>query len=129
MRVLLSACACAPYGGSELEIGWRWALEVARAGHHVWVLTREGHREAIERGLDALEPLPRLRFAYYDPPRWLLGLLAGRLGIRARYWFWQRGAHEVARELCRRVEFDRVHHVTWQAIRYPTRMGDLGLRC
>ena len=126
MRVLLSACACAPYGGSELEIGWRWALEVARAGHEVCVLTRQGHQTAIERALQELEPLPLLRFAYYDPPRWLLRLLGGGLGVRLRYWLWQRGAHAAARELCRNTRFDRVHHVTWQAMRYPSRMGDLG---
>ncbi len=125
MRVLLSACACAPFGGSELEIGWRWALEVARAGHEVWVLTRRGHQPAIERALQELEPLPLLQFAYYDPPRWLLRLLGGSLGIRLRYWLWQRGAHASARELCRRTQFDRVHHVTWQAMRYSSRMGDL----
>ncbi len=41
MRVLLSAYACEPNRGSEAEVGWRWALELAAGGGgDVWVITR-----------------------------------------------------------------------------------------
>ena len=127
MNVLVSACACAPGVGSELEIGWRWSLEIARLGHQVWVITRTAHRTAIEIELARLGPIPNLQFVYHDPPSWCLRLLNGRIGTRIRYRMWQNGAYAVARSLTRHIDFDRVHHVTWQAVRYPSRMGELGI--
>ena len=50
-RILLSAYACEPGKGSEPEVGWLWATELADAGHEVWVITREANRHAIEMEL------------------------------------------------------------------------------
>ena len=47
-RILLSAYACEPGKGSEPEVGWLWATELADSGHEVWVITREANRQAIE---------------------------------------------------------------------------------
>ena len=38
LRVLISAYACEPDKGSEPEVGWKWALHLARF-HDVCVLT------------------------------------------------------------------------------------------
>ena len=45
-RILLSAYACEPGKGSEPEVGWMWATELAAAGHEVWVITRAANRLA-----------------------------------------------------------------------------------
>ena len=53
MRILVSAYACEPDAGSELGKGWNIALELARQGHDVTVLTcGSHHRLAIERHCD-----------------------------------------------------------------------------
>src|SRR5271165_364129 len=78
--ILLSAYACEPGRGSEPEVGWMWATELAAAGHEVWVITRTVNRITIETAL-AKQPRSGLHFAYYDLPP------------RARRW--KRGAHGV----------------------------------
>ena len=48
MKVLLSAYACEPNKGSEPGVGWNWAIEIARLGHKVWVLTRANNQPSID---------------------------------------------------------------------------------
>ncbi len=66
-RILLSAYACEPGKGSEPEVGWMWATELAAAGHEVWVITRATNRAAIEACTNARRP-PLLHFVYFDLP-------------------------------------------------------------
>ena len=82
MRILLSAYACEPGKGSEPGVGWHWALETARLGHEVWVLTRANNRSAIEAALAQRPPMHNLRFCYYDLPAWARWWKKGRRGIR-----------------------------------------------
>ncbi|HLE82176.1 MAG TPA: glycosyltransferase family 1 protein, partial [Dehalococcoidia bacterium] len=42
-KVLISAYACEPGKGSEPNVGWNVAREMARQ-HDVWVLTRANNR-------------------------------------------------------------------------------------
>ena len=66
LKVLISAYACEPAKGSEPDVGWRWALQMARY-HDVTVLTRTNNRPPIERALGSLQrqqPLPE--FVYHD---------------------------------------------------------------
>src|ERR1700720_4879126 len=51
LRVLLSAYACEPHKGSGPEVGWQWALQMARF-HDVTVLTQSKNRPVIERALE-----------------------------------------------------------------------------
>jgi len=67
MKILLSAYACEPWKGSEPGVGWHWALELARQGHEVTVLTRANNREPIEVALKSHVP-KGLQFFYYDLP-------------------------------------------------------------
>ena len=53
LKVLISAYACEPGKGSEPEVGWQWALQMARH-HDVTVLTRANNRQAIEPAIEAL---------------------------------------------------------------------------
>ena len=125
-RILLSAYACEPGKGSEPEVGWLWATELADAGHEVWVITREANRHAIEMGLR--EPAkPRLHFMYCDLPQWARRWKRGARGVHLYYALWQWGAYLAARRLTREVDFDCVHHVTFVGVRAPSFMGLLGL--
>lgn len=126
LRVLLSAYACEPDKGSEPGIGWRWAINLAAAGHRVHVITRANNRDAIEREL-ARRPASGLQFSYYDLPRWARAWKRGARGVHLYYLLWQWGAFRVARRLCDRRGFDVVHHITFGVFRQPSFMAFLGL--
>jgi glycosyltransferase involved in cell wall biosynthesis len=111
LRVLVSAYACEPAKGSEPGVGWRIAREMAR-DHEVWVLTRANNRPSIVAALDR-EPIPGLRFVYYDLDPRARWWKRGPRGVHLYYYLWQIGAYFVARRLHRSTTFDLVHHVTF----------------
>lgn len=128
MKILLSAFACDPQFGSDEEVGWRWAVEAARQGHQVCVLTRASHREAIEAELARSGTLPGLRFEYVDAPR--VHALLARINRRNHlyYYLWQwLGLQRAQALLAQGERFDLVHHVTWVSFRQPSFLGTLGL--
>ena len=67
MKVLIGAYACAPNTGSEGGVGWNWAVQAARHGHDVHVITRANNRTVIEEELRA-RPIDGFTFHYYDLP-------------------------------------------------------------
>lgn len=123
-RVLLSAYACQPGLGSEPGLGWNWALELARAGASVWVLTSPKGKAEIESFLRDHRDLD-LHFIYVEQPP--LGWVLRRLP-RGRYWQyvrWQESAYEAARELQARVHFDIAHHVSFASLLIGSRLWRL----
>ena len=126
MKVLLSALACEPGKGSELEVGFQ-AMLAAASKHDVWVLTNTGTIRATQRTVEAGNLADRIR---------LVGIPFGvsteqfaRLtvpGFHVHYDRWQRQAARVAVELDRAVDFDVVHHVTLAS--YWTRVGVAAVR-
>ena len=126
LKILLSAYACEPGKGSEPGMGWHWALEIARLGHEVWVLTRENNLPSLERALTLHTDLP-IHLVGYDLPRWIRWWKKGGRGIAAYYSLWQRGAYHTARRLALNIPFDLVHHITFAVFRQPSFMGRLGI--
>ena len=129
MKVLLSAYACEPDKGSEPGVGWQWALEIARLGHEVWVLTRANNRANIEKALLNSPPIDNLKFLYYDLPSWSLAQRwkKGERRIHLYYLLWQWGAYLLAKKVHKVEQFDKVHHITFVTIRQPSFMGNLGI--
>jgi glycosyltransferase involved in cell wall biosynthesis len=125
LKVLLSAFACEPNRGSEMGVGWNWALSLAQAGHQVVVLTRSESRAAIERVMKSAPPDINLRFEYCDVARMLRWYTRGPLHVHFALWQWL--AVRVARRLQQREGFDCVHHVTFAGLRAPSFMGTLGI--
>jgi glycosyltransferase involved in cell wall biosynthesis len=127
LRVLLSAFACDPVFGSDEEVGWQWARQLALHGHDVHVLTRRSHRQEIERAVAGMPEMARVTFHYVDLDR-LHGVLK-RVNRRNHlyYYFWQWQAYRRARALHAAAPFDLVHHVTWVSFRQPSFMGRLGI--
>lgn len=119
MRILLSAFACVPGGGSEEGVGWAWATGLAEH-HDVVVLTDGSFREPIEREL-ARRPRLRLAFRFIGngPPGY------EGLEIYPYYRRWQREALEVARELHAARPFDLAHHVTYAMHRVASQLWRL----
>jgi glycosyltransferase involved in cell wall biosynthesis len=126
LRILLSVYACEPGKGSEPGVGWRWAIEMARLGHDVCVLTRQNNRVAIERALQ-IAPLPGIEFIYYDLPSWARRWKRNGRGVHLYYLQWQIGAYHVASRAHAAHPFDAVHHLTFGVLRQPSLMGRLGI--
>jgi glycosyltransferase involved in cell wall biosynthesis len=110
-KVLLSAYACEPFKGSEPADGWNWALQMSRF-HDVWVLTRQNNRASIERAPLTPEQ-QRIRWVYYDLPRWARFWKRGSRGIQLYYLLWQLSIWRLVARLHRQIQFDLVHHVTF----------------
>jgi glycosyltransferase involved in cell wall biosynthesis len=125
LKILLSAFACEPNKGSELGVGWNWALSLAQAGHQVVVLTRSESRPAIERMTKEAPPDLDLRFEYFDVPKPLRWHARGPLHLHFALWQWL--AAGFAKRLHQRERFDCVHHVTFAGLRAPSFMGRLGI--
>ena len=116
LKVLMSAYACEPGKGSEPEVGWHTALEMAKY-HEVWVITRSNNRPSIEAEL-ADKPVPNLHFVYYDLPDWVRFWKRRGRGIQLYYYLWQLGIYPVVKRLHRQVGFEVAHHVSF--VRYWT---------
>jgi glycosyltransferase involved in cell wall biosynthesis len=106
MRVLVSAYACDPNGGSEEGAGWEWA-RAAALNHEIWLLTRGKYQTALRTAL-AREPNLKIFPIYLDVPRLLRAADRASLG----YLAWQYRAGHVARRLHRDIRFDLSHHLT-----------------
>src|SRR2546426_9766353 len=114
LKVLISAYACEPNKGSEPEVGWQWALQMARF-HGVTVLTRANNRPAIEQALEGLRGQQRAiselpKFVYHDRSAWLLDLKRRTKAIKLYYLLWQKSAREVIRRLHEAHPYDLMHH-------------------
>ena len=70
MKILMSAFSCCPGHGSEPGIGWNWAMEAAKQGHEVKVLTQICDRAVIEREIRAGNVPAKLSFEFVMPA-WL----------------------------------------------------------
>ncbi len=127
MNVLLVAYACEPNKGSEPLVGWRWALEIVRKGHLVWVVTRSNNRAVIE-AYEKKHGSTGINFEYCDLPA-PFPTLKKRVpgGVYAYYYFWQFVAYFTARRLVRTVNFDWVHQLTFVTVRFPTFISLLGV--
>jgi glycosyltransferase involved in cell wall biosynthesis len=129
LKVLMSAYACEPGKGSEPEVGWQWALQMARY-HDVTVLTRANNQPAIEPALAALrgrQPLPT--FIYHDRGPLLLDLKRRAKAVKLYYLLWQRSARDLVAQLHAVNRYDLMHHVTFAGFRYPVAIWGHGAPC
>ncbi|MGH1419378.1 MAG: glycosyltransferase family 4 protein [Hyphomicrobiaceae bacterium] len=133
MKILLSAFACGPNSGSEPGVGWNWAINGARLGHQVHVITTSEYRNEIEE-LIASGTLPEgLTFDMFMP-RWIericnFGLKAGFENItwNLTHLLWQFALLRFVRENKSESDFDVVHHITLGGCRQPTLLYKSGM--
>ena len=115
------AYACEPGRGSEPGVGWNWALQSARLGHEVHVITRKNNQKVIE----AENQIPhdsRLFFHYIDFPDFICSLKKwlGYFALPVYYYCWQFLVWRKAKHLSRQHSFDLGHHVTFVIDWMPT---------
>jgi len=116
MKLLISAFACLPNYGSEPGNGWNWSINLAEAGHTVYVLTRIQNQDKIDSFLHD-HPLANMHFLYVKMP--FAQLLTDQ--NKAFYYVaWQICAVSLARKLMRTVNIDIIHHVTYGSIHVPS---------
>lgn len=126
MRVLLSAYACEPGKGSEPGVGWRWAIEIARRGHDVTVLTRANNRANIEAGIADSRDFPaNIKFVYYDLPAWMMKVKRRFGAVHLYYAIWQCGAYYYVKKITNQCRYDIVHHVTFGGVWHFSLLGNL----
>lgn len=111
MKILVSAYACEPGKGSEPEVGWQWARQIARY-HETWVITRSNNQPIIEAALGETSN-GNLRFVYVDLPKWARFWKRGHRGVHVYYLLWQIIAFFRAISLHRTHAFHIVHHITF----------------
>lgn len=130
LRILLSAYACEPNVGSEMAKGWQVAMELARLGHEVTVLTcGSHHRAGIERWRAQGGRLPaNLTFAWFDLQDWSGPGYVGTRWLRLHYLRWQLAARREVRRLHAERHFDVVHHASWTVLRWPSFLGGIAPR-
>ena len=121
MKILLSAYACEPNKGSEPEVGWKWATELLKYGHHVYVITRLNNKDNIEKELKK-KKFNNLHFIYFDFPNWFIKIFKGKKNKFSYFYFyiWQVAIYSVARNLVKKIKFDYIHHVTFVSYRIPS---------
>jgi glycosyltransferase involved in cell wall biosynthesis len=132
VRILMSAFSCGPGRGSEPGVGWNMALEAARLGHEVTVLTQTEFKTQIEAEIAAGRVPPNLKFDIFMP-HWLECVRDAGLarGLSSTMWqpvslVWQFCALPHVRRTYSPTDFDLVHHVSMAQIRHPTRLGRFG---
>jgi glycosyltransferase involved in cell wall biosynthesis/thiamine kinase-like enzyme len=115
MKILLSALACEPGKGSELEVGFR-AVLAAASRHEVWVLTNSATIPIVRRAIQEYPWADRVHLEgiYFDVDDELYPQLTVP-GFHRYYDRWQRKAALRAVELDALIDFDVIHHVTLAA--------------
>ena len=125
MKVLLSAYACSPVGGSELGVGWDSAYALSEH-HEVIVITRTVYRSVIEAELKQA-PRKNLSFVFYDLPASMrpFGFGDPDKPTQLYYVLWQRGIYRVARDLLTAHDISIIHHVTFVKYWAPSFLASL----
>jgi glycosyltransferase involved in cell wall biosynthesis len=124
VRVVISAYASDPKGGSEALNGWNAAESMAQFGHEVVLLTRPEASRNIEARLAELGPSGTPTVAYVSDDI-APSLSRGQFGVYARYAAWQGRALKEARRRGLQTA-DVVHHVSWASVTHPVGLAALG---
>jgi glycosyltransferase involved in cell wall biosynthesis len=131
MKILMSAFACSPVRGSEEGVGWNWAVQAAKQGHEVTVITQTCDQADIEASISNGDVPAGLNFEFLMPD-WLalFRKLTWKAGLRGfsdhlTHVLWQFCAYNHVHKRHKNSGFEIVHHITYGGIRHPTLMGFL----
>jgi glycosyltransferase involved in cell wall biosynthesis len=126
MKVILSAFNCEPGVGSEEAVGWGWVIGLAARCDKVLVVTRSSNQGRIDAWLTK-NTLSNVEFLYFKPSYAKLFDVLGRFKWIPFYIAWHGGIMEPIRAAMSREKYDLVHHVTVVSMRFPLKLGELGI--
>ena len=120
LKILVSAYACSPKGGSEPGMAWGWINQLAKK-HDLWILTeKDKFQKPLEEALSKRPELAAaVKFHFIPKQRWKR---LRKVWPPSYYWFyhaWQKRAYAKAVELQREVNFDLVHQLNMIGYREP----------
>lgn len=121
-KIFISAYACEPNMGTEIGVGWHWALEMSHY-FEVWVLTRKSNQSNIEQWMKESETKYDIHFIYFDLPKALRFWKKGLRGVRTYYVLWQYLTNRIVRKTMKENDIHIYHLLTygnslWPASRY-----------
>lgn len=122
--MLLSGYTCDPAGGSEAANTWYTALELARAGAEVHLLTRESDAGPVRDAVASHSSLSQTLGVTFLPDHLPTGVpRRGQIGVYARYWLFQRRVARWVED--HRGGWDVAHHVSWGSINHPVGLAGM----
>ena len=116
--ILVSAYGCEPNKGSEAGVGWNWVLQMAKH-NRLHVITRANNQELIEAHLP-LESKEKIKFYYYDAPKFIKSLKNKAKGLYFYYFCWQLGIIPLVRQILKQNKIDYTMHLTFGSMWMPT---------
>lgn len=120
-KILICAYSCEPGFSSEREIGWKWS-NLLSSNNEVFVLTRLSNKETIERFIIDHSIECKIKFIFYDLPKWARVWKKAERGLYLYYTLWQFGAYRKARLIHTTENFDIVHYLTFGSLLLPNFM-------
>lgn len=120
MRILISAYACNPYGGSEPGVGWTAVCRIAR-NHDVWVLTDIHNKPGWDKGREegVIPSNVQVRFVR-ERASAIRNPFIAHIDSWLSYAAFNRLVLQAAEAWHREVGFDLCHQVTIAAWRMPS---------
>lgn len=125
--IFVTAYAVNPYKGSEEGTGWNLVCQVARF-NKVIAVTRKNNRDDIEKYMlensTNNELYSRIKFLYFDWPKWILFWKKGPLLSAIYFYLWQLSVAIWAK--ANRIDFDIAHSLNFHSNWTPTFLWLLG---
>ena len=113
IKIFVSAYACEPGKGSEIGVGWHWALEMSKY-FELWVMTRANNQEPIEKYfVEHPEDDYGIHWVYYDCPSYIKRFKHQMRGVRTYYTLWQYGSNKLVKEVMEENDIEIFHLLTY----------------
>lgn len=123
MNILYIAYSCCPNSGSENKIGWNVPIEACKKeDNNVFVITKEEHREEIDRYLN--NSSLNIHFYFADIPKIYKKIFNG-VFYSGRLNIWHKRAEKIAKKICEENFIQIIHQITPIEFRAIGNYGDI----
>lgn len=122
MNIVYICYSCSPIYGSEDAVGW-YTPKLMSKNHNVFVITKEEHREDINRYIKDNPNEKYPRFIYCDIPNIYKKIYRGP-AYSMRLLIWQKKAYNVVRNIVQHEKIDIIHQLTPVEFRAIGKYGD-----
>lgn len=113
IKIFVSAYACEPWKGSEIGVGWHWALEMSKY-FELWVMTRANNQQPIEKYFfEHPEEDNGIHWVYYDCPNYVKRFKRQMRGVRTYYTLWQILSDSLVKEIMEKNQIEIFHLLTY----------------